>query len=46
VKEELLTLEEQQSEEDFWHLMIGITSCVDFVWWMLWGWFIYIKTSD
>jgi len=45
VKGELLTLEEQQDEENLWHLLIGISACVDTLWWMLWGWFIYIKTN-
>jgi len=28
-----------------WTLLIGIVSIMDTLWWLLWGWFIYIQTS-
>jgi len=28
-----------------WTLLIGCVSILDVVWWMLWSWFIYIKTN-
>jgi len=44
-KEAGKTLAEQKEEEDFWILMIGITSVVDVVWWIVFGWFVYIPNS-
>lgn len=28
-----------------WILLVGIVSVVDVVWWLVWGWFVYIETS-
>lgn len=39
------TLEEQMEEEEMYVLLIGISACLDTLWWLLWGWFIYIETN-
>lgn len=39
------SLEEQMEEEDMWVILIGVSTCLDVLWWFLWGWFIYIETT-
>merc|ERR1711943_46126 len=35
----------QMEEEELYVLLIGISSCLNILWWFLWGWFIYIETN-
>lgn len=35
----------EEDEDKLWQLMVGISSIVGFVWWLVWGFFIYIKTN-
>lgn len=32
-------------EDNFWVLIIGISSVIDTIWWLVWGWFVYIQTN-
>jgi hypothetical protein len=45
IEEEVIVEPLDPCEDGSGTLWIGITTCVGLVWWMLWGWFIYMPTN-
>jgi len=39
------TVAEEMVEEDFWVLLIGLDSIFCTLWWLIFGWFVYIETN-